>query len=89
MSTHRKVGDWIWLKPNTGFVGESNRLKAEIIDIDPEYTALAGPDPHWCDDPTCIEWPNLLTAPDPENKDQRWPLYHVGECEMLDEPQSS
>jgi RNA-binding protein YhbY len=25
MSIRRKCGDWVWLGPNTGFVGESDR----------------------------------------------------------------
>ena len=81
MSKRREAGDWVWLKPNSGFVGESNRLKAQIaVDDEPEACLLN------CDDPNCREWPNLATGPDYESEEKRWPLYHVSECQMLDEP---
>lgn len=80
----RKVGDWVWLAPNSGFVGESNRLKAEI---QPEE-AEDGEPCMLCEDPDCHAWATLWTEPDPQDGDKRHALYHVSECEMFDEPQS-
>ena len=80
MSTRRKPGDWVHLSCNAGFVGESNRLKAEI---QPEEN----PAPCFmCHDPDCIEWATLWTEPDPQNG-KRYTLCHVSECQMFDEPQ--
>ena len=85
MSRRRKPGDWVWLRSNSGFVGESNRLKAQILD--------QGGDPCWgpsaggCDDPECVEWPTLLTEPDPLHGGKRHMLCHVSECQMFDEKQ--
>ncbi len=78
MSKRRKTGDWVWLMPNSGFVGESNRLKAEI---QPEED----PPPCFeCDDDECAEWSTLWTAEDGDKG--RHMLCHVSECRMLDEP---
>lgn len=65
MSKRRKPGDWVWLKPCSGFVGESNRLKAQIQIED--YETQYGPDDCmvFCDDPECKEWATLFTEPDP------------------------
>lgn len=68
----------MWLAPNSGFVGESHRLKAEIIDDGNEPCFL-------CDDPECQEWATLHSAPDENGK--RYMLCHVSECQMFDEPQ--
>ena len=79
MSKRRKVGDWVQLLPNVGFVGESNRLLAQIQPED-------NPPPCFleCGDPDCREWTNLRTEPDPQNDGKQWPLCHISECEMLD-----
>lgn len=77
MSARRKAGDWVWLMPNSGFVGESHRLKAEIQpEIDPPPCFL-------CGDTECVEWTTLWTE---NNGDRgRHTLCHVSECRMLDE----
>ena len=77
MSKQRKEGDWVWLKPNTGFYGESHKRIAQIMPGEPEPCFL-------CSDKECQEWPNLFTAPDEAGFVSS--LYHVSECEMLDEP---
>jgi len=79
MSKRRKVGDWVWLMPNSGFVGESNRLKAEIQPED-------NPPPCFmeCGDNKCREWSTLWTEED--SGGERHALCHVGECRMRDEP---
>lgn len=78
MSKRRKSGDWVWLMPNSGFVGESHRLKTEIQPED------APPPCMWdCDDPGCIEWSTLWTE---DGGDGRHMLCHVSECQMFDEP---
>jgi len=82
MSIRRKAGDWVWLKPNTGFVGESNRLRAEIQPEDDEgYPCYLD-----CGDDDCREWATLWTEPCPKTG-KRYPICHVSECEMFDEPQ--
>ena len=87
MSKRRKPGDWVWLAPNTGFVGESNRLRAQIP-TDPKWNG-----DEWepcllnCGDPDCREWPNLFTEPDPRANGKSHCLCHVSECEMFDDPQ--
>jgi len=70
----------VWLSPNAGFVGESNRLQAEIMD-----DGYASWCPLDCGDPDCREWVTLWTLPDHNGK--RHVLCHVGECEMFDEKQ--
>ena len=82
MSTRRKVGDWVWLAPNSGFCGESNRLRVQICDDPPDECILG------CGDRDCREWPTVVTEPDPEAAGRRHYLYHVSECEMFDEPQN-
>jgi hypothetical protein len=75
---NRKVGDWVWLKPNAGFRNDSDRLHAEI---QPD-----GCEPCWlCDNPECVEWATLWTEPDPQNDGKRQMLCHVSECQMLDD----
>ena len=76
MSKRRKTGDWVWLKPNSGFVSESNKYKAEIIGPESDTDFC------WCSDPECREWPTLHTE---EINGKRHTLCHVGECQMLDE----
>lgn len=78
MSKRRHVGEWVWLEPNSGFVGESNRLKAQIR---PEEDP---PPCFMCDDPACQEWTTLWTEPDPKHGGRQHTLCHVGECQMLD-----
>ena len=81
MSKRRHAGEWVWLLPGAGFVGESNRLQAEIQPEDePEGCPL-------CNDPYCQEWSTLLTEPDPQANNARFVLFHVSECEMFSEPQ--
>jgi hypothetical protein len=82
MSKRRQVGDWVWLVPYSGFVGESHRLKAEIQPEDPKY---ATPCMENCGDDDCREWVELLTEPDPMHGGARHVLYHVPECRMLDQ----
>ena len=86
MSKRRNPGDWVWLAPNSGFVGESDRLKAEI---QPEEEADWSPCMSGCDDPNCREWANLWTEPDPEREGKRHTLCHVSECQMFDEPRGT
>ena len=76
-STRRAVGEWVKLPPNVGFVGESDRLPAQIQDDGNEPCLL-------CDDPDCVEWATLWTAPDPQAEGKRHALYHVPECQMED-----
>jgi len=77
MSKRRSPGDWVWLKPNCGFVGQSNRYKMEIQSgEEPEHC-------FHCDDRECKEWPTLWTV---AIDGKRYPLHHVSECQMLDEP---
>ncbi len=81
MSMRRNAGDWVWLAPNSGFIGESNRLRAQIQpeeDYEPCFL---------CEDPDCREWSTLWTEPDPKTG-KRYTLCHVSECQMFDESQS-
>ena len=84
MSKRRKAGEWVWLKPNVGFVGDSYKRRAEIQPEEPE--------PCWdrnserCGDKDCMEWPTLFTAPD-SITGKRYVLCHVTECQMFDERQ--
>ena len=89
MSKRRNAGEWVWLKPNAGFCGESNRLKVEIQPEDDENSKKYGPEKCIldCGDPNCREWVNVWTEPDPEDNDERHLLCHVSECQMCDEPQ--
>lgn len=80
MSKKRNPGDWVWLAPNAGFVGESNRLRAQIVGDDWEPCYI-------CDDKSCREWATLHTEPDPENDGKQYALCHVSECQMFDEQQ--
>lgn len=84
MSKRRQAGDWVWLKANSGFVGESNRLKAEI---QPEKDSEWAPCLFDCGDEDCREWANLWTEPDPKANGKRHSLCHVAECEMFDQRQ--
>jgi len=83
MNKRRQAGEWVWLSANCGFVGESNRLKAEIQPDDEaglNYCEL-------CGDDGCREWATLLTEPDPLHEGKRHMLCHVSECQMFDEKQ--
>ncbi len=77
----RLSGDWVWLAPNAGFVGESNRLKAQIQPEDGDGWPCT-----LCGDPDCREWETLWTEPDPATG-ERYTLCHVSECQMFDEEQ--
>ena len=79
MSKRRAAGNWVWLKPNSGFIGRSHLLKAEIQPEEDNDTPCFE-----CDDPDCREWVTLFTAPD--DNGERHMLCHVPECRMLDEP---
>jgi len=76
MSKRHNPGDCVWLKPNSGFVGESHRHKAQIIGEveDTDRCCLE------CGDPECREWPNLFAEIDGKCHN----LCHVCECQMLD-----
>lgn len=79
MSKRRSPGDWVRLGPNSGFVGDSDRLRAEIQDDGFEGWCLLE-----CADSDCREWVTLLTEPDPQAGGQRHMLCHVSECQMHD-----
>lgn len=95
MSKRRKAGEWVALSLNSGFVGESDRLRVQIIPEqhgepdgcmvrhDPSDPILKE-FPQLCCDPACCEWSNVLTEPDPQNGGIRHGLYHVSECQMHD-----
>jgi hypothetical protein len=83
VSKRRKAGDWVWLAPMSGFCGESNRLRVEILNEGPDDFSCV-----LCGDEDCREWPTVLTEPDPKNAGKRHTLYHVSECEMFDEHQT-
>ena len=91
MSTRRKLGDWVWLRPGAGFVGESWRLKAEIVQGGAAPPGRGDgaqlPPCFLCDDADCREWYTLLTEPDPQTG-ARYGLPHVSECEMFDAQQT-
>jgi hypothetical protein len=78
MSKRRKAGEWVRLAACSGFCSESDRLPAEI-GTDGSAPCMLG-----CDDPECVEWVTLHTAPDPEHGGQRHMLCHVSECQMFD-----
>jgi len=82
MSTRRKLRDWVRLPPNTGFVGESDRLRAQVAPV--SDNAIWEPCLLDCGDPDCREWVTLWTEPDPEHGGKRHVLCHVAECEMFD-----
>lgn len=79
MSKRRTVGEWVRVVPGAGFVGDSDRLRAEIQDDGYPDTC-----PLDCDDEDCREWATLLTEPDPESGGERRMLCHVSECQMSD-----
>lgn len=80
MSKRRTAGEWVRLKPYSGFVVESDRLRAEIQPEEDEPAPCLG----LCDDDECREWATLLTERDPLANDERHMLCHVSECQMLD-----
>jgi len=79
MSIRRKVGDWVWMPKNTGFIIESDRFKAQIQADGGSMWCLDE-----CGDEDCFEWATLLTEPD--DTGYRRMLCHVNECRMFDEP---
>jgi len=78
MSKRRKPGEWVRLLPNSGFVGESNRLLAQIQPEDDPIPCFL------CEDKECTEWATLRTEPDPQDNNKRHVLCHISECQMLD-----
>jgi hypothetical protein len=78
MSKRREVGDLVWLKPCSGFVAESHLKRVEVLDKVDGGCLLS------CGDPACEEWDCWTVADEPGG--ERYPLYHVSECQMLDEP---
>ncbi len=77
MSKRRTVGEWVRVARGAGFVGDSDRLRAQIQD-DGECPCFL------CDDEDCREWATLITEPDPEAGGERHMLCHVSECQMSD-----
>ena len=67
-------GDWVWVRPFTGFYKHSDERPCEIIDDKVEPCLL-------CDDSSCVEYPTLWMAPN--DSGQRIPLYHVSECKII------
>lgn len=68
--------------PHSGFVGDSDRLRARILPEETKYgPEYAG---YCCDDEDCREWVTLETEPDPANNGARYLLCHVPECRMSD-----
>lgn len=80
MSKRRKVGDWVWLTPNSMSTSDSFHLYVEIMDDGGWSGCLDN-----CGDPDCFEWYTLLCEPDPENN-ERTGVGHYNECQMLDKP---
>jgi len=76
MSKRRHKGELVWLKPCSGFVVNSHIAKVEIT----EWTGGCFIE---CGDRACQEW-DVLTEADAEGN--RYPMFHVSECQMLDEP---
>ena len=84
-----KKGQWVTLPPNQGFVGESDRLKAQIVDDADELiekygflTCIEHPDCGCGAEIAGFEWPNLHTEPDPQCDGKRHLLCHVCENRM-------
>ncbi len=83
MSKRRQAGEWVWLKPHSGFTGQSHLLKVEVMpESTPAEPCFCNSD---CHDDECREWLEVMTEPDPSNSGTRYILCHVSECEMLDE----
>jgi rRNA maturation protein Nop10 len=80
MSKRRIEKEWVWLKPNSGFVEESHKLKAQIMPEDAPISCMLN-----CGDENCKEWSTLHTEKCPDCG-KRHSIYHVSECEMLDDP---
>ena len=79
MSTRRHVRQWVRCDPGAGFVGEANRLRAEIQPEEYPNSCMME-----CGDPECVEWATLWTEPDPLAGGKRYVLCHVSECQMHD-----
>lgn len=90
MSTRRKVGDWVWLVPGAGFVGEARSHLVSSPHAPPLLKVeIRGDNGPWpctlnCGDSRCREWATLWT--EANDSGRRRALYHVSECEILDEP---
>lgn len=79
MSQRRSVGEWVRVAPNSGFVGDADRLRAEI-----QADGYAPWCLQECGDDECREWATLLSEPDPQAGGERHALCHVSECQMSD-----
>lgn len=75
MSKRRNKGDLVWLKPCSGFLTSSHEREVEIMEQSGDICLLE------CDDPECQEWDVWTIA---DEKGDRFALYHVSECQMLD-----
>lgn len=71
-----RVGDVVRKKPGYGFVGEP------LICVIPDTEENREPEPCWCDDNTCIEWPTLWALGDDGKPLDGPAVCHVGECGM-------
>lgn len=83
MSKRRKIGDRVWVIKGASF-NDSCGQWATIIDWISNKEEELFPCCLNCGDDVCMEWNDLIT-------DDGRSLYHVGECEMLDqvEPEPS
>ena len=78
MSKRRKIGDRVWVVEGAAF-NASRGQWAIIIDWESNKDEQRFPCVLNCGDDDCMEWNDLIT-------DDNRSLYHVSECEMLDEP---
>ena len=81
MSKRRKIGDRVWVVPGAAF-NASRGQWAVIVDWPSNIADELFPCILNCEDDDCMEWNDLVT-------DGGYPLYHVSECEMLDEPSNA
>ena len=77
-----RPGQWVKLPPNQGFVGASDKFKAQIDDQGDWGTETCMQFPDCGCKTEGREWPNLLTEPDPKCEGKRWNLCHVCENKM-------
>lgn len=76
MSKRRERGDWVWLLPNSGFYTNSHLQKVQLYS-QRDYCLLS------CGDLDCREWD--VAAYPTEPGECALLLWHVSECQMLDE----
>jgi len=83
MPKKRKPGEWVSLSSNQGFVGDSDRLRVQILEESdpPPSMEICCETGERCGG---REWSNLMTEPDPLNNGKRHLLCHVCECQMSD-----